>query len=126
DDRHGSAGAGGASGGLGAMSGPPCIRVTAVDGDRVLRDRIRADLPADAFALHPWRLLLGIPLTAAIAGGSVAVVTAPLPWYVAGAVSIAIGTLYASLFFFGHEVGHGAVIRSRRGRTAVLYVSCLI
>ncbi len=100
--------------------------MTGVDGDRTLRDRIRPDLPADAFALHPWRLLLGLPLVAAIAGGSVAVVVAPLPWYAALVLSVGIGVLYASLFFFGHEVGHGAVIRSRGGRTAVLYVSCLV
>jgi fatty acid desaturase len=100
--------------------------VTGVDGDGALRDRIRTDLPADAFVLHPWRLLLGIPLVAAIAGGSVAVVRAPLPWYAALGIGIALGCLYASLFFFGHEVGHGAVIRSRGGRTAVLYISCLI
>jgi len=100
--------------------------VTGVDGDGVLRDRIRTDLPAAAFDLHPWRLLLGVPLVVAIAGGSVAVVTAPLPWYAALVASIGLGVLYASLFFFGHEVGHGAVIRSRRGRAAVLYVTCLI
>ncbi len=97
-----------------------------MDRDRVLRDRIRTDLPAAAFDLHPRRLVLGIPLVAVIAAGSVAVVGAPLPWYAALPISMALGVLYASLFFFGHEVGHGAVIRSRRGRSAVLYVTCLI
>jgi fatty acid desaturase len=62
----------------------------------------------------------------AIAGGSIALATVPLPWYVALVGSLGIGSLYASLFFFGHEVGHGAVIRSRRLRTAVLYVTCLV
>lgn len=91
-----------------------------------LRRRILADLPAAALAMHPWRLLLGIPLLALIAGGTVAVVRLPLPWYAALAISVSLGVLYASLFFFGHEVGHGAIIRSRRGQTAVLYVTCLI
>ena len=76
--------------------------------------------------LHPWRLLLGIPLVAVIAGGSVALVVVPLPWFLALAGSLSIGCLYASLFFFGHEVGHGAVVRSRRVQHAVLYVTCLV
>jgi fatty acid desaturase len=97
-----------------------------VDGDRALKERIRAELPTEVFALHPWRILLGIPLVMAIAGGSIALATVPLPWYVALVGSLGIGSLYASLFFFGHEVGHGAVIRSRRLRTAVLYVTCLV
>jgi fatty acid desaturase len=97
-----------------------------VDGDCALKERVRAELPKEAFALHPWRVLLGIPLVMGIAGGSIALATVPVPWYVALAGSLGIGSLYASLFFFGHEVGHGAVIRSRRLRTAVLYVTCLV
>jgi fatty acid desaturase len=97
-----------------------------VDSDRALKARIRAELPTEAFALHPWRILLGIPLVVAIAGGSIALATVPLPWYVALAGSLGIGSLYASLFFFGHEIGHGAVTRSRRLRAAVLYVTCLV
>ncbi len=97
-----------------------------MDGDRSLKDGIRADLPTAAFALHPWRILLGVPLVTVIAGGSVVLATVALPWYVALAGSMSLGTLYASLFFFGHEVGHGAVVRSLRLRTAVLYVTCLV
>lgn len=97
-----------------------------MDGDRSLKDGIRVGLPTAAFALHPWRILLGVPLVAVIAGGSVVLATVSLPWYVALAGSMSIGTLYASLFFFGHEVGHGAVVRSLRLRTAVLYVTCLV
>ena len=94
--------------------------------ERDLRVRILAELPAAAQAMHPWRLVLGIPLLVLIVGGTVAVVRLPLPWYAALPVSVSVGILYASLFFFGHEVGHGAIIRSRRGQTAVLYVTCLI
>lgn len=97
-----------------------------MDGDQPLKNRIRTDLPADAFVLHPGRLLLGIPLVLVIVAGSVVLAAAPLPWYVAVAGSVALGYLYASLFFFGHEVGHGAVVRSLRARRAVLYVTCLV
>jgi fatty acid desaturase len=96
------------------------------DTEHDLKARIRAELPPEAFVMHPWRLLLGVPLTALIVAGTVSVARLPLPWYAALAVSVSLGALYASLFFFGHEVGHGAVIRSRRGQTAVLYVTCLI
>ncbi len=97
-----------------------------MDSERALKARLRADLPAEAFVLHPWRLLLGVPLVALIAGGSVALVVVPLPWFLALAGSLTVGSLYASLFFFGHEVGHGAVVRSRRLQEAVLYVTCLV
>lgn len=76
--------------------------------------------------MRAWRLVLGVPLLVLIAGGTVAVVCLPLPWYAAVPISVGVGVLYASLFFFGHEVGHGAIIRSRRGQTAVLYITCLI
>lgn len=97
-----------------------------MDSERRLRACIGTNLPAEAFARHPWRLLLAVPLVTLIAGGSVAVVNLPLPWYAALAVSLLIGSLYASLFFFGHEVGHGAVVRSRLAQEAVLYVTCFI
>jgi fatty acid desaturase len=97
-----------------------------VESESALKARIRADLPAEAFAAHPWRLALGIPLVVLIAGGSVALVRLPLPWPLALAGAVAIGALYASLFFFGHEVAHGAVVRSRRLQHAVLYVTGLI
>ncbi len=97
-----------------------------MDSERAVKARLRAELPAEAFVLHPWRLLLGVPLVALIAGGSVALAVVPLPWFLALAGSMSVGSLYASLFFFGHEVGHGAVVRSRRLQEAVLYVTCLV
>ncbi len=96
------------------------------NADRILKMRIRIDLPASAFARHPWRLLLGIPLVLLIVGGSVSLAVFPLPWYAALAGSVAVGGLYASLFFFGHEVSHGAVVRSRRLQEGVLYVTGLV
>jgi fatty acid desaturase len=96
------------------------------ESERDLRGRILAELPPAAQVRHPWRLVLGIPLLVLIVGGTAAVVRLPLAWYAALPISVAVGMLYASLFFFGHEVGHGAVVRSRRVQRAVLYVTCLI
>jgi fatty acid desaturase len=97
-----------------------------LDSERSLRACIVADLPAEAFARRPWRLLLLVPLLAFIVGGTVAVIIFPLPWYAALMVSVLVGSLYASTFFLGHEVGHGAVVRPDRLRHAVLYITCLI
>jgi fatty acid desaturase len=94
--------------------------------ERSLRACIGADLPAEAFARCPWRLLLMIPLLALIIGGTVAVIIVPLPWYAALVVSLLVGSLYASMFFFGHEVGHGAVVQSYRLRHAILYITGFI
>lgn len=96
------------------------------DDETRLKALIRADLPPEAFARHPWRLLLGLPLAALIAGGSAALVLLPLPWWVALPGAVAVGALYASFFFFGHEVAHGAVVGSPRLQEAVLYVTGLI
>jgi fatty acid desaturase len=104
----------------------PLLNARAANADRALRDRVRLDLPPSAFALHPWRLLWGLPLVALIAGGSAGLVVWPVPWYLALPASAGIGCLYASLFFFGHEVAHGAVVRSRRIQQAVLYVTGLV
>ncbi|MGH7331820.1 MAG: fatty acid desaturase family protein [Candidatus Rokuibacteriota bacterium] len=100
--------------------------VVTSERERDLRARILAELPKAARAMHPWRLVLGIPLLLLIVGGTVAVVRLPLAWYAALPISVGLGALYASLFFFGHEVGHGAIIRSRHGQSAVLYLTCLI
>jgi fatty acid desaturase len=104
----------------------PSVGSRGLETESSLKARIRGDLPAEAFARHPWRLLLGIPLILLIPGVSVAMVILPLPWYVALAGSIVVGSLYASFFFFGHEAGHGAMVRSPRLQEAVLYASCLI
>jgi fatty acid desaturase len=89
-------------------------------GDARLIRLVRADLPPEAFRRRPWRALLVVPLVALIVATSAAIAAAP-PWYAAAALSLLLGNLYASLFFFGHEVAHGAVVRSRRVQDALLY-----
>jgi fatty acid desaturase len=94
--------------------------------ERELKSRIRAELPPEALTNHPWRILLGVPLVTLVTGGTLAVILLPLPWYAALAVSVAVGVLYASLFFFGHELAHGAMVRSHRLQDPFLYLTCLI
>jgi fatty acid desaturase len=94
--------------------------------DRELARRIRGELSPEAFCTNPMRLLLAALLLAAILGLSTCLATLPLPVYAAIPISLLLGNLYVSLFFFGHEVGHGAVSRVRAVQTLVMYFSFAI
>jgi fatty acid desaturase len=98
----------------------------AMDAESRLKAQIRGDLPSAAFARDPRRLWLLGALVASIAALSTSVATLPVPWPVALVASAAIGALYASLFFLGHDIAHGAVIASRRAQTCLMYVTFLI
>lgn len=91
--------------------------------EAVLRARVRGELPPHAFRRRPGRILLAIPLLAAIVGASWGLAVAPLPWYLALMGSLVISQLYVALMFFGHEVAHGATVRSQRFQNAVLACS---
>jgi fatty acid desaturase len=94
--------------------------------DRELARRIRGELPPEAFCTNPMRLLIAAPLLAAILGLSTCLAMFPLPVFAAMPVLLLLGNLYVSLFFFGHEVGHGAVSRVRAVQTLVTYFSFAI
>jgi fatty acid desaturase len=94
--------------------------------DFELKRLIRRELPAEALINHPWRLLWAVPLVSLITALSVTVVMAPLAWYSALALSLLIGGLYASLFFWGHELAHGSMIRARSAQDILLFFPFLI
>ena len=94
--------------------------------DKDLARRIRAELPLDAFRIKRTRVLIAIPLIAGIAGLSTMLVSLPLRRYVAIPLAILLGNFYVSLFFFGHEVGHGAVTRSRLLRKILMYLALAV
>jgi len=91
-----------------------------------LRREIRVSLPQDAFVPDPRRLLRVIPHVVLICGGSTAITIFPVPWFVALLLSVLIGNAYASVFFFGHEVGHGSVVKRAWLIDAILYATMLI
>lgn len=91
--------------------------------DQALKAQIKPHLPPGAFQPKPRRALLMIPLVGLIVAGSVALVAAPLPWYVALLVSLVIGNLYGSLMFLGHEISHGATVRPGVLRETLLYIA---
>jgi len=91
-----------------------------VGSEMCIRDR------PEAFRTNPMRLLIAALLLAAILGLSICLATFPLPVYAAIPGALLLGNLYVSLFFFGHEVGHGAVSRVRAVQTFVMYFAFAI
>ena len=86
-----------------------------------IRRCIRRALPAEALKPRRVRALTVLALVAAIAALTVALVAAPLPGAAALLLSLVCGCLYGSLFFVGHEVGHGAVVKSRAAQWALMW-----
>lgn len=86
-----------------------------------LRAKIRADLPAEVFIRRPRRALLVIPIAGLIIAGSVALAVSSPPWPLALICAFLLGNGYVSLMLLGHEIGHGATVRSHRLQDACLY-----
>jgi len=94
--------------------------------DAQLRRAIRGRLPERLSRRRPSRLLLLFPMIAGVVAGSVIIASSSLSWILATLISLLIGNLYAMLVFFGHDVGHGTVVRSRTLQDLVLSVTGLI
>jgi fatty acid desaturase len=94
--------------------------------DRDVRRVIREELPPALFRRRPARCLFLIPLLAATAGGSLVLLIVPMPWYAAVPLAALVGNFHASMLFLGHEIGHGAAVRSRRLQRLLLYPGCAI
>ena len=101
-------------------------RMMRTSSDASLRVSVAADLPPAAFVRRPLRILLLFPLVAFIGGASALLLVPALPWYALVGILLALANAYVALMFFGHEVAHGATVRSERLQDAVLWVSCAI
>ena len=86
---------------------------------------LREALPAEAFEREPARAWLVPLLYAGIAAGTIAIAARWVPWPVAIPISIAIGLCFGVLAFVGHEAMHGAVVRDRRARHVIGWLSFL-
>jgi fatty acid desaturase len=91
-----------------------------------LWQQIRISLPPNAFAPDLRRCLRVLPHVVLLLGGSTAAALLLVPWPVAVLLSLLIGNAYASVFFFGHEVGHGSVAKRLWLRELILYGTMLI
>jgi fatty acid desaturase len=97
-----------------------------IETEESLRAKVRADLPPHVFTPKPLWSLWVVLLAALIVGGSVLLLTVPVPWSLALLASLAIGHLYGSLTFVGHDITHGAAVGRGPLRTLVTYLSFAI
>lgn len=76
-------------------------------------------LPREVFEPDRRRLLWLVPHVAAVVAGIAAVARLGWPWYADALVALAVGQSFACLGFLGHEVLHGAVVRSHTWRSLI-------
>ncbi|MCH8497063.1 MAG: fatty acid desaturase [Marinobacter sp.] len=82
--------------------------------ERELRDRMRAELPADTFKPQTWRIIWFLPLQLIIWGGIAAILLAGLPWYANLGLAVVVGHTIGAQALLAHEVLHGALGMSKR------------
>src|SRR5262245_12561901 len=89
--------------------------------DARLKRHILPLLPRAALTPRPRRALLVVPFAMVILGLSLHLTLERPAWYLATTYSAILGMTYASFFFFGHEIGHGTTVRSRRLQDLLLF-----
>src|SRR5690349_13012916 len=72
-----------------------------------LRRQVHLRLPREYFAPCPGRSLIAAALLVGIAGLQTSSICFFTPGFCVVLISFCIGALHASLFFLGHEAGHG-------------------
>lgn len=89
----------------------------------VLRNKIRAELPASIFDPQPLRALLYIPLIAFIGTAMWALVKVDMPWYAVIPVIFLLGQAIGIMGFVGHEAMHGSVVKSKFLQNVMGFIS---
>jgi hypothetical protein len=87
-----------------SLSGQSCVAAAEAV---LIRRRIRNELPSDIFQPYPARALTALGIVSAIAIANTIIVFVPVSGPGSLLLSCLCGWLYASLFFLGHEPGHG-------------------
>jgi fatty acid desaturase len=88
-----------------------------------LRQLLRRELSSEAFRRSPERIIVAVAITAAIAATSFLLAFQLAPPLLGPLLSVICGGLYASLFFLGHEAGHGSILKSRSGRHVLMGIA---
>ena len=91
-----------------------------------IKAKIRHELPPHVFRRCPDRALTALVLGVAIAALTAVLLTARLPGFPSFVLSVVLGGLYGSLFFLGHEAGHGSVVRQRHLQDALMGIAFLV
>jgi fatty acid desaturase len=87
--------------------------------------QLKAALPADTFAPARSRLLWLPVHLAFVAFATVLIASGTAPLWAAPLLSVLIGMSFAGLTFLAHETLHGCVVRSKRARYLVGWISFL-
>jgi fatty acid desaturase len=91
-----------------------------------IRRAIRAELPSHVFSPQPARALIALALCAAIVVTDAAIQAFTEFGAAAILLSVLSGGLCASLFFLGHECGHGAILKRRWAQDLLMFPAFLI
>jgi len=94
--------------------------------ERELKALIRRALPASAADPRPLRAVWGVLVMLIVLFASSYLALMKPHWLLALGISFALGNLYVTLMFYGHEVGHGSILRARWCRVAFQYFTLLI
>lgn len=84
---------------------------------------VKPELPAGVFAHAPSRLAW-IPAHIAVIAAAI-VAMHSVPWFVVPLLSLVIGASFAGLTFVGHELMHGAIVRGRRRKRLLGWITFL-
>jgi fatty acid desaturase len=96
-----------------------------VKSEKEIKRLIGAALPSQAFVRHPLRLVWILPHLAII-GLAIWSTASQMPILIQGLAAVLAGNSYACLMFLGHEVAHGAVVKSRFLQNLVLGLGGII
>jgi fatty acid desaturase len=96
------------------------------DPDAEVKQQIRARLTTAALRRHQTKALLIIPYVSGLVATSLYLALSGLSWPLATLLALGLGVTYSSFFFFGHEISHGAIVRSRRLQLILSYAPFLI
>jgi fatty acid desaturase len=89
----------------------------------MIRLQIRRELPPEAFKPRPLRAFTALAIVATNVTAGVILATSSLPVVVCLLLSVLSGCMYASLFFLGHEAGHGAIVKSRTAQDVLMWAA---
>lgn len=81
--------------------------------DKLAREAIARRLPSDFLKPRPVEALWCIPLFLLAALGTYLIIATGWPWPILTIISLLLGNLYASFFFLGHYIVHGANTQSK-------------
>lgn len=88
-----------------------------------LKWKIHQELPHYAFKRCPTRVLTALGIGAAIASVSFVLATLRLPGLISLFLSVLCGGMYGSLFFLGHEAGHGSIVKQRHLQDLLMWLA---